>query len=191
MISDFIERVKIGGLARTNRYLVTIGQPNGFVYPMETRLAGLFCDGAQLPGMNIDSTPHKVFGESREMPYGISYNPLNLNFYVDADMKLRKFFDKWFEKIVDPVSKSISYYDEYTTTITIEVLDVTDRVTYRVELIEAWPKSIGEIMMGYESRDPMKLPVTFQYKNWRHKDLSGDTGYTGVLADGSGFTGVV
>lgn len=175
MINEFIGKIKNEGLARTNRYIVTFGRPPGIglvntSFNNDAYTAGLFCTGAALPGMNIESSPHRIFSESREMPYAVSYNPLPLTFYTDTKLQLKRFFDEWMNLIIDPVTRSVSYYANYVTTISVKALNLNDEPEYEVELFEAWPKTVGEVSLSYESRDVMRLPVTFQYKNWKRKD---------------------
>jgi len=193
MIQEFITRIKDIGLARTNRYKVTIGTPDARRGSSEwantLKDVSLLCDAATLPGINVESMPHRIYGESREMPYGVSYQPITLNFYMDAPLNLKRLFDDWVASIIDPVSRSIGYYDDYRSNILIEMVDVqgiadvsqvanvqrdigkrpaiADRSRYKIELVDAWPKTVGDIPLNLDSREVAKLPVTFQYKYWK------------------------
>lgn len=165
MIDKFIANVKRGGLARTNRYVVNIAKPivmEDYIY----RKIMLFCDQIQLPGVNYSTTQNRSFGEFREIPYEKLFGDVNLSFYVDKDMHVKDFFDRWINRIQDGETRLFNYYNQYTTTTSIDVQDTMNDSTYRVTLYECYPKTLSPIQMDYASKDIMKLQVTLQYKYW-------------------------
>lgn len=178
MISDFIGEVKTRGMARTNRYTVEIVDP---LDPDGARLIQLFCESTSLPGMNLITTPHRVYGESREMPYERGFEPVTMSFYVDGDMMVKKMFDSWMTNIVDPFTRQLNYYKSYIRDINITVYDVDEKFApYTLTLYEAYPKTIGTIQLDASAKDVMKLPVTFTYKYWKTAgiDLAKPTVYS-------------
>lgn len=166
MIKDFISEVKTKGLARVNRYEVSIpnfpsvGGSNG------ARLLTTFCDAVNLPGMNIATQAHRFYGDAYDMPYERMFDPVQLSFYVDSRMELKSGFDKWMSTIIDPVSRSINYYKSYVKDVSIRVLNVDDSSYYGLKLYEAYPKAVASIQMDAAGRDVMKLQVTLQYRYW-------------------------
>ena len=185
MIDKFIAEVKNRGLARSNRFLVEFDIPGGD--RGSTQLAQLFCDSVSIPGMDIASTPQRIFGEPREMPYERMFSPIVLSFYVDADMKVKYLFDSWIHKIINPVTRNMSYYDDYKRNITIKVLTVAedeDNPPYEIVLWEAWPKNVTSIVLDSTSNNPMKLQITFQYKYWEY------TSKKGLLRQPNDFSGL-
>ena len=159
-LNDFISKVKQDGLARTNRYTVLF---TGFTTG-RSRDAMLMCDQVQLPGTNYNTADMRTFGETRKAPYERLYDDVNMSFYVDTSMTVKKFFDDWMTWIQDPTTRNFYYYDDYTADIIIEVQDLKNRSRYGIKLFEAYPKSIGAIQMDYASKDIMKLSVNFAYK---------------------------
>lgn len=177
MIRDFITQLTSRSLARTNRYTVSFGTPAGITIGDGTetrlgssedqRLISLFCDSLVLPGIDIESAALRIYGESREMPYSIAYQPAMFNFYVDSDLMIKKLFEDWMHFIFDPKSRVMAYQKTYTTQVVITVFGVDENVEkYKIVLHDAWPKSMGTIQMDTTSRDVMRLPVVFQYKSW-------------------------
>lgn len=167
-LSNFISEVKTRGLARTNRYTVQILDPAD---PDSAKLAQLFCESASLPSINMNTTPYRIYGESREMPYERGFDPVTLTFYVDAEMKIKKMFDSWINSVMNPVTRQMGYYKMYTRDIKIEVFDVSETLApYSITLCEAYPKNIGTVQLDYNSKDVMKLPVTITYKYWKYSD---------------------
>ena len=139
-LNEFISAIKTQGVARTNRYLVKLEVPGGNSDTIQ--LAQLYCDGAALPGMNIATTPSRIFGENREMPYERLFDTITLDFYVDADMKVKKLFDDWIRQIIDPNTRAIQYYKRYTRELTIEVLDI-QAVEIEYGEVEIFTKAFG------------------------------------------------
>lgn len=164
MITDFIAQVKSKSLARTNRYEVHLTFPK---MKEESRVARLFCDSASLPGINFSTTPSNTFGETREMPYGRMFDPVTFSFYVDAELKLKSAFDSWTDLIVNPVGRTIGYYNTYVQDVSIDIKTVDDRTPYTVKLFEAYPKTISSIQLDANGKEVMKLSVTMQYKYWK------------------------
>jgi hypothetical protein len=165
-LEEFKSAIKTRGLARSNRYVVKFYVPGGDTDG--NQLAELFCEATSLPGMNIATQPHRMFGENREMPYERMYDTITLDFYVDADMKVKRLFDEWINRIVDPTTRSINYYNTYITDMNIQAIGVGNDYDskYEVDLYEVFPKSIAPIQMSASSREPMRMQVTFQYKWW-------------------------
>ena len=67
MLKEFISLVKTRGLARINRYDVSIKFPRQ--KGDAQKIATLFCDSVSLPGANIATAQMRTYGEVREMPY--------------------------------------------------------------------------------------------------------------------------
>jgi len=158
-LNDFISKVKRDGLARTNRYTVLIPK-----FGEKSRDVVLLCDQVQLPGTNFNTADMRTYGETRKAPYERLYDDVNMSFYVDTSLTVKKFFDDWQNLIQDPISRNFNYYDTYTCNIIIEVQDLKNRSRYGVKLFEAFPKSIGAVQMDYAGKDVMKLSVNFAYK---------------------------
>lgn len=176
-VSDFVGKIS-NGLARSNRFIVNLTPPKPVADNMlgqgsanldNTRLQNilLLCDSAQLPGISLNSAPFRTFGEVREIPYELRYEPINLTFFVDVEMNVKKLFDLWINSTLIKETRKFNYYDSYTSPMKIYVQDMQENNRYIVELFEAYPKAVGDIQLDYANRDVMKLQVTMMYKYWR------------------------
>jgi hypothetical protein len=165
-INEFISLIKTEGLARSSRFVVYITAPPGISSP-NTKLRFL-CDSASLPGMNFLSNPVTSYGEQREVIYNRSFEPVNLEFMLDQDMAIKRFFDDWQALIIHPVSRVVNYYQNYVGTIEIYQLDGSnnERNRYIARLHEAFPKSVAAISYNASSKDVSKLSVSIEYKYW-------------------------
>lgn len=195
-ISDFVGQIS-NGLARSNRFIVNLTPPSvmtnalrgqgestssytGFQEVTNVNSASsygklqnilLLCDSAQLPGVSLTTAQIRTFGEIREIPYEIDYEPITLTFFVDAEMNVKKMFDLWMMSTQFKETRKFSYYDSYTTTMTIYVQDMEENNRYIVELYEAYPKTVSAVQVDYSNKDVMKLSVTMMYKYWRSKQV--------------------
>lgn len=172
-ISDFVGKLSVG-LARQSRYTVVLTPPTSILQELgsagnsatlETIL--LFCDQVQLPGVGLQTNQTRNYGEVREMPYEINYEPITMSFYVDTDMVVKRLFDLWILSVQDKNTRNFNYYDSYTCPMQINVQSMEDENKYGVKLLECYPKTVSSVTMDYASKDVMKLQVTMMYKYWR------------------------
>ena len=182
MLSEFITQIKSKGLARSNRFSVMMALPpvlNGGANPAyDLRNILLLAENVQLPGVNLNTIQNRTFGEYRETPYELVYDNINLNFYVDREMQVKKLFDKWILGIngyggvmSGTGTRLFKYYNDYITNLQIYVYDTQEKSYYGVNLYEAYPKTVGAVTLDNNSKEVMKLAVTMQYKYWRPVNL--------------------
>ena len=189
---DFIAEIKTQGLSRTNRFTVEISPPtNG---PAVSRRILLFCEQATLPGISYATTTNRSYGEGREIAYDRLFEPITLQFHVDRDFQVRKVFDTWMNAIQNPIDRTFSYYNEYTTKMTIGIQDLQDKTSYLIDMYECYPKAVVPIGLDAEAKDTMRLQVTFQYKYWTSSQVEELPNGMKVTKDGmdkyfSDFTG--
>lgn len=214
-LNEFISNAKVRGMARSSKYLVIIDMPRGpsanqngvpnplaslfrsggattadsFMNNFATRdgqyLASLNCEVTSLPSQNIDSKVQKVYGPGREIPYGRSYSPVNMSFYIDGGYQIKDFFERWQGMIFDHETSHLNYYNEYVTNVHILALDdregrfstggLPDIGTlqnsviisrYQCTLEECYPKSIAEVPLSASDNGIPRLQVQFQFRKW-------------------------
>lgn len=174
-IREFISEINASdGLADTCRYTVIMTLPNtltGYDQSSLRRLL-LFCEKVQLPGLNLNTTQIRTFGEVREMPYEQNYDHVNMTFYVDGKMIVKKLLDDWIKSCVIGDTRKWNYYNDFICgQMQIYVTDRKDNSKYVVTLYEAYPKSVNSVSMGYDSKDVMRADVTLAFKYWDSKQL--------------------
>ncbi len=148
-----------------------------------TRELIIHCENAKFPGAAIGTQPNRVYGPVREFAYERIYSgDIGLTFRMDENMTIRKLFSVWHDLIHNPRTGDFSYYDDYTADILIlqyptkqaestangtTSLPDARKPIYGVHIQEAYPKSIGEIELGYEQRDTyMKQEIEFAFRRW-------------------------
>jgi hypothetical protein len=165
-LKNFIATVKTEGLMRSSRYAVTLSPPRSVGSFKDLKKILLFCADVQMPGVQLNTTQIRQYGELRESPYEKQFDNVSMTFYVDNNMAVKNFFDTWMDSIQDPNTRAFEYYDYYTTNMSLDIEDLKDRKRYEVKLFECYPKSVGSVSVGYDNKEIMKLQVSMNYKYW-------------------------
>ena len=173
-----IEKLKsavsnLGGFAKGNRYNVTFADlPTGLSTTVNENLQYL-CESVSLPTKGIASNAHDIYGPPREIPYRETFTEAALSFILDDKFTVKRFFDKWQEKIINVETGNVNYWNNFVSTIKITRLsndaisfaDASD--LYKIELREAYPSAVGEIALGHtQGGEILRLSVTFKYRKW-------------------------
>ena len=163
----------LGGFAKGNRYNVTFSNlPAGLSTAVNENLQYL-CESVSLPTKGIASQAQDIYGPPREIPYRETFTDAALSFILDDAFTVKKFFDDWQTKIVNPVTNNVNYWDNFTGTINISRLSNAANNfefpsnIYKIQLIEAYPSVVGEIALGHtQGGEILRLSVTFKYRRW-------------------------
>lgn len=141
-----------------------------------SRPLSILARAAELPGRQFDTTPHRIFGTTRMMPYGVSYKNVMVTFMCTNSMLERTFFDFWHQQIMSPTSQYMSYYEDYVGTVVIQKLDnsyapqsIVGDVFSTYVLEEAYPVSIQGQELDYQSKNSvLELTVEFSFARWKN-----------------------
>jgi hypothetical protein len=174
-LSTFIGAIRTDSLARVNRFEVIINTPKDLFLLSDknksnARAVSLYCEMASLPPVNISTKSFKIFGPTYQRPYGAEYGGegISLTFHVDRDMQVKKFFDEWTARVVDPKSGLVGFQEEYISTINLRQLDEQENVTYELQLEEAFPRSVNLLELNNSAQNQThRLNVLFAYRYWR------------------------
>ena len=163
-LDQFIAAIKTDGLARNNRFSINLNFPVSV--DADQRKVNILCDTVTMPGINLNTTTQRIWGEHRELPYEALYDTVTFTFYVNKTLDVKNLFEAWISTIRDPSTRSFSYYRNYITDIDINVhpLDSYEQVVHSVTLHEAYPKTLSSVQLDYSSHDTMKYSVSMMYK---------------------------
>jgi hypothetical protein len=165
-LKDFIAQVR-SGMAKSSHFMVELTLPESLISTESVNMNKviMFCDQAQLPGISFGTNPVRSYGETKEVPYEKLYEPVNLSFYVDSDMIVKRLFDKWMALVQDPITRDFNYPQRYTTnTINIIVENTQGEEIYMCTLHNCYPKAVAPIQLDYAAKDVMKLSVNLSYQ---------------------------
>jgi hypothetical protein len=160
-------------LARANRFDVNIPIPLTLIpYIKSARNLVYRCESANLPGRTMMTLDQKIGSNPIEKyPYISTYNDLDLTFIVDGDMQQKIFFDAWMNFINPTYNYNFRYKGDYSTTIQINQYDVENKISYSVNLFDAFPISMNQLDLDWSSDNPHKLSVSFAYTRWSNNSL--------------------
>ena len=164
------------GFSKSARYEVVIGLPKaatltaGELLNTETaRKVSYHAETIAFPGRNLEIKEDlSTYGPTREVVSGSSYEDLSATFYVATDYREKKFFSEWQDSAHSSnVDFNARYYYDYVGSVDIYQLDEEDRRRLGIRLMEAFPKTIGAIDMGYANANQInKMSVSFSYRYW-------------------------
>jgi hypothetical protein len=159
-------------LARPNKFDVFIPIPVGLApYLTVSKALNYRCESTDLPGRAIATTTQKIYGPEEKFPYQTTYNDISLTFICTDKMEEKNFFDAWLEYINPSVTFNFKYKEKYAVNLRINQYDVRNRVSYSVDLVEAFPIGINEMPLDWSSDGYHKLTVTFAYTKWRNNSV--------------------
>lgn len=134
----------------------------------------IMCENASFPGAAIGTQPNRIYGPVREFAYERIYSgDIALTFRMDEQMQIRSLLSAWHELINDTNTGDFNYYDDYTADIYVYQYPVkqegsTRKPIYGIHIEEAYPKSIGEVTLGYDQTNTYsKQTVDFAFRRWR------------------------
>ena len=158
-------RAKLGAIARPNNFSVSLQTPSftqgGSIRtdkPNQADIQSTFefrCEKAELPGRTIATSEDMGSGPTIKLGYDMTYNDIQLSIICAADMKERKFFEKWMDYIVKPWGSpdagTVAYYRDYAQGNTLFVSQLDD---------------FGATKLTYECRDVYPIALTPMNATW-------------------------
>ena len=148
----------------------------------------LRCDRVSMPGRIIISSPYKEgnMGLVREFPTNAVYQPVDASFILSKNMEEKVFFEAWQDLIVghhrtdekgDLENKSLNYLSNFVRNCEIlqfEEVPQPDaqgilgfKGIYKINLQEAYPRTIQDMQGDWASTDIQRLNVVFDYKYYQ------------------------
>ena len=167
-------RAAAGGFAKGNRYNVTIIPPSDMFGNPALSKAQFLCEAVSLPTKGIAANAQDIYGPPREIPYRETFTEAALSFILDDAFTIKRFFDEWQAKIINPETGNVAnYWTNFVGSIIISRLP-NDAVNmaggsdkYKIELREAYPSAVGEVALGHtQGSEILRLSVTFKYRKW-------------------------
>lgn len=160
-------------LARPSRFDVSIPVPLTLIpYVKNAKTLNYRCENASLPGRNFIPVDQKIGSNPIEKyPSLTSYTDIDLTFIVDDDMSQKVFFDAWLNFINPTYNFNFRYKGDYSTIITINQYDVSNQVSYSINLYDAYPIAMNQMDLDWSADGHHKLTVTFAYTYWNNNSL--------------------
>ena len=127
-------------------------------------------DSSYVSTLNV--TANVVFsGSSLKLPYDVTYNDMTLSIICSTDMKERKFFETWMDKIIGRGGRGnaglVSYYQDYALGVELKVeqLDEAGKTLITYTLKDIYPTALTPMNASWEENNTyQRFGVTLAYR---------------------------
>jgi len=123
------------------------------------------------PGRSLASTPSGKFGPVQEVVHSPIYTPISATIILSPDHTERDFFSRWQDRALGRHRRGstdfyIGYYREYADNrvVRIKQYDESGAERKSIRLVEAYPRTVGEITYSYLAGEYATFNVTLQYR---------------------------
>jgi hypothetical protein len=177
-ISDFLARVRETDFVRSSRFEVRFQRPSilGGNSSAGGKEISMMVEDGLFPGILVGTRPFRInnLNEQRANVIDFGGDSITFTFLVDTTWAAKEFFQSWATSIVDPVSRYVSYPDQYYSTIHLTSLNMKDEVIAEWKIIDAFPRSLAPISVSTTNSEILRMPVTFAYKKWISIGVNGN-----------------
>lgn len=185
--TDYLSDAGINGYGLPNRFLMFIDSPwlnrklKFKTSQMDKRLT-LRTYSINVPAKYFSTLDRDIAGPKRRVPYTTTFDDdLTMNIYCGPTMGEYQFMQKWMDEIIDPVTRYVSFYDDFAkpTSVTVlfipknmktldQMIDAYEEKKLRgIRFLEVYPKTIGinggTIEWGSASK-PAFVNVSFAFR---------------------------
>jgi hypothetical protein len=185
-IGSFRTEIAQRGFLKTNRYVVEFIKPpslrNIANYISENSLS-LRCESLQWPGVSfatMDTPPRAGYGATELIPYAPIFDDITLNFILDQDSNVNKFFWEWTNKVINLKSEgqsklkegayTVGYKNDYCADIKITMFNqggtTSNNEVMTATLYRAFPRTMPSFNLAYVEDEAVRMPITFSYTDF-------------------------
>lgn len=171
-ISEFLQLVKKNHIARTNRFKITIILPEKLREALGSdenankveKQISLSCLMTDIPGSQEQTTTTGYGGYNRKVAYTRTLNDFSTSLIVLGNFTEKRIFDAWNNIIMADSNNIAGYYDDYVTSILLEVLNDKDETVYLVQIFEAYPTIVSSLKLDRTAQNQqMIIDVNWAY----------------------------
>lgn len=161
-INDF--KTSFSDFLRPNLYAVYFFPKKNF-FQQDKNQIGMLSHETTFPFMTFTTNSFWYNNKETFFVNKIDYDPASFNFYVDRDNIILGFFDAWIKQIIDSEHR-LGYYDDYVSTIEVELFDRQMKTSAIATIIDAYPVNITSMDLAYAQNDAiLNLNVSFQFRD--------------------------
>ena len=165
--------VENGALATTEERLGFAAESdNRATQNSDGRRVRAFCQAIQMPDREISMKEVKHNGPARKIAYDFKSQDITATFVADKFLRERTYFELWQKSAVSTANFNYNFYDDYVTNLNIFQLgqfasrQERDDVTYGVQLLDCFPKSISAVDYSATTNETQTFNVSFTFRYW-------------------------
>jgi len=131
-----------------------------------------FCQSIQMPDRDIVMKELKQNGPARKIAYDFKSGDISATFIADKFLRERTYFELWQKSAISTANFNYNFYNDYVSPLNIFQLgqyaskQERDDVTYGVQLIDCFPKTIGPVEYSAAANEVQTFNVTFTFRYW-------------------------
>ena len=143
---------------------------NRAVQVSEGRRVRAFCQSIQMPDRDIITKDLKQNGPARKIAYDFKSGDITATFVADKFLRERTYFELWQKSAISTANFNYNFYNDYVAPLNIFQLgqyasrQERDDVTYGVQLLDAFPKTISAVDYSAEANTVQTFSVTFTFR---------------------------
>lgn len=127
----------------------------------------IMCTQATFPQRTLLTWDAQQNSAVFRVPYSFEYDPVTFTFYSDSTMNTRRYFEIWQSAVGNIQNNTMNYMSEFVAPVSIYQMDVAGNDTYSVQLIDAWPITLGSTDLSMNSTDSVhEITVTLAYRSY-------------------------
>ena len=132
-----------------------------------------FCQVSALPPLTVSPIEKMYMGRTVKIPGDMVFGDLTTTIYQTETGTERAALNSWMQEINGHASnvttlKTGSFMGMYSGTIVLTQYDKEGGALMVVEFIDAWPQSVGEIALSYDTAtDIEQFDVTWSYQHYK------------------------
>lgn len=172
-ISDF-KAAFPSGIARPNLWLAELTVVGSDVDVVSGNIDNFSfrCEKTEIPGRSVATVDDTGSGPTLKLPYEVTYNDIELTIICANDMRERKYFDGWIDKIVGNANDTtnsglVSYYSDFArgNILVLSQLNDSGEKTISYKLHDVYPVGISAMNLSWEEINTyQRFSVTMNYR---------------------------
>jgi hypothetical protein len=128
------------------------------------------CEAAEVTGRGLQTMDVRYYGPSMKYPFNSQYNDLNVTILCRKEMKEKKFFDYWLNKINPTSTYDFNFLSEYSSDLDIYVYGEDMESNYHQTCLRAYPLNVAPIQTNWAEENIGRLTVTFTFQRFKTRD---------------------
>tara|TARA_B100001057_G_scaffold499067_1_gene608361 strand:+ start:1446 stop:2159 length:714 start_codon:yes stop_codon:yes gene_type:complete len=177
----------LSGIARPNKFRVQLpgnivgtSQRQGTIAALNggMRDINILCKSCTLPMRQMLTAPRQIGMKSEEVTHGYAVQDVTFSFHEPNTYLIRNYFQAWMDKQVDLFTHELEFKKGsrgeggYAKDVGIFQLNNAGQDIYRCVLIDAFPKTLGQIDLSNDNNGTVETTVTMTYTNWRASPIA-------------------
>lgn len=165
-ISAFKAQMQGGG-ARPNQFRVELTFPAfvGSIASAAGNAAQFLCRTATLPASTVEDITAGYRGRPVHFAGERTFQPWSISVYNDTNFLIRNVMERWTNGVLNyTTTNGIMRPSDYQVDMSVYQLDRNDRVIKTYRFYDAYPTSIGQVQLDFETNNQIEtFDVEFTY----------------------------